>query len=112
VAAWLLLIGCILCLLFLFALVRVHGSGHCSTLKNRGDVGFREQNASANSSVLDAVVTNNATEGFRANLEHRCRVFGGVDFHRSGVQWAETAACRKLSFRSSPDRIERAATGC
>jgi len=60
VAAWLLLIGCILCLLFLFALVRVHGSGHCSTLKNRGDVGFREQNASANSSVLDAIIADDS----------------------------------------------------
>jgi hypothetical protein len=81
----LLLIGCILCLLFLFALVRVNGSGHCSTLKNRRDVGFREQNASANSSVLDAVIANDSPERLGANLEHRCRIFGGVDFHRNST---------------------------
>jgi hypothetical protein len=79
----LLLIGCILCLLFLFALVRVDGSGHCSTLKNRGDVGFREQNASANSSVLDAVIANDSPERLGANLKHLCRILGGVDFHVS-----------------------------
>jgi hypothetical protein len=59
VAAW-LLIGCILCLLFLFALVRIHSSGHCPTLKNRRDVGFREKDSSANSPVLDAIIANDS----------------------------------------------------
>jgi hypothetical protein len=54
-----LLLICILYLLFWFlACVRIHSSGHCSTLKNRRDVGFREQNASANSPVLDAIGAN------------------------------------------------------
>jgi hypothetical protein len=56
-----LLIICILYLLFWFlACVRIHGSGHCATLKNRRDVGFREKDSSANSPVLDAVIANDS----------------------------------------------------
>jgi hypothetical protein len=58
----LLLLICILVvLLFWFlACVRIHSSGHCSTLKNRRDVGFREKDSSANSPVLDAVIANDS----------------------------------------------------
>jgi hypothetical protein len=55
------LLICILYLLFWFlGCVRIHGSGHCSTLKNRRDVGFREKDSSANPPVLDAVVANDS----------------------------------------------------
>jgi hypothetical protein len=55
------LLICILYLLFWFlGCVRIHGSGHCSTLKNRRDVGFREKDSSANSPVLDAVIANDS----------------------------------------------------
>jgi hypothetical protein len=78
----LLLLICILGLLFLFfRCVWVNGSGHCATLKNRRDVGFGEQNASANSSVLDAIGANDPPKRLGADLEHLRRVFGGVDFH-------------------------------
>jgi len=81
-----LLLICILGLLFLFfRCVWVNGSGHCSTLKNRRYVGFREQNASANSSVLDAVGANDTTKRLGADLKHLCRVFGGEDFHQRGM---------------------------
>jgi hypothetical protein len=77
----LLLIGCILCLLFWFlACVRIHSSGHCSTLKNRCDVGLGEKDSSANSPVLDAIIANDSPERLGADLEHRCCGFGGVDF--------------------------------
>jgi len=65
---------CLLC-------VRIHSSGHCSTLKNRGDVGFREQNASANSSVLDAIIANDSPERLGADLKHRCCGLGRINFH-------------------------------
>jgi hypothetical protein len=82
----LLLLICILGLLFLFfRCVGVHGSGHRSTLKNRGNIGFGEQNASANSSVLDAVGANDPPKRLGAYLEHLRRVFGSEDFHERGM---------------------------
>jgi hypothetical protein len=82
----LLLLICILGLLFLFSwCVGVHGSGHRSTLKNRRDVGFSEQNASANSPVLDAIGANDTTERLGADLQHLRRVFGSEDFHERGM---------------------------
>jgi hypothetical protein len=57
-----LLIICILVVLRFWFLgcVRIRGSGHRSTLKNRRDVGFREKDSSANSPVLDAVIANDS----------------------------------------------------
>jgi hypothetical protein len=78
----LLLLICILGLLFLFSwCVGVHGSGHRSTLKNRRDVGFGEQNASANSPVLDAIGANDPTERLGADLEHLRCILGRKNFH-------------------------------
>ncbi len=76
----LLLFICIRCLFWLFALVGIHGSGHCSTLKNRRNVGFREQNASANSPVLDAIGANDTPKRLAADLQHRGCLFGGINF--------------------------------
>jgi hypothetical protein len=77
----LLLLICILLLLFLFSrCVWVHGSRRRPTLKNRGDVGLGEQDSSANSSVLDAVMAHDPPKRFSANLEHLCCIFGGVNF--------------------------------
>jgi hypothetical protein len=83
----LLLIGCILYLrLFVCLLcVRIHGPGHRSTLKNRRDVGFREKDSSANSPVLDAVIADDTPERLAADLEHRRRLFGRVNFHQRGM---------------------------
>jgi hypothetical protein len=78
--------GCILCLLFWFlACVRVHCSSHCSTLKNRRDVGLGEQNASANSPVLYAVMPDDPPKRLAADLEHRRRLFGRINFHQRGM---------------------------
>jgi hypothetical protein len=82
----LLLICILVVLLFWFlACVRIHGSGHCSTLKNRRDVGFREKDSSANFPVLDAVIANDSPERLAADLEHRRRLFGRINFHQRGM---------------------------
>jgi len=52
-----LLLICIL-LFLCFSCVWVHGSGCRSTLQNRGDVGLGEQDSSANSPMLDAVMAH------------------------------------------------------
>jgi hypothetical protein len=81
----LLLFICIRCLFWFSRCVGVHGSGHCSTLKNRGDVGFREQNASANSPVLDAIGANDTPKRLAADLQHRGCLFGRINFHQKGL---------------------------
>jgi hypothetical protein len=104
----LLLLICILGLLFLFfRCVWVNGSGHCATLKNRRDVGFREQNASANSSVLDAIGANDTTKRLGADLQHPGCLFGRINFHERGMatKWSIrekiTKPRRIISMRST-----------
>ena len=42
---------------------------------------FGEQNASANSPVLDAIGANDTTKRLAADLQHRGCLFGRINFH-------------------------------
>jgi len=63
-------------------------SPYQSAFQNRRNVGFGEQDPSANPSMLDSILSNDPSERLGANLKHRCRGFCGVNFH------AKTAAIR------------------
>jgi hypothetical protein len=76
-----LLLICILLLFLCFSCVWIRRSGRRPTLKNRGDVGLGEQDSSANSPVLDAVIANDSPKRLGADLEHGCCGLGRINFH-------------------------------
>jgi hypothetical protein len=94
-----------------FSCVWVHGSRRRPTLKNRGDVGLGEQDSSANSPMLDAVMAHDPPKRLGADLEHLCCIFGGKNFQNMEIDsvrvltWETTGKTRgEFSSPSNPER--------